>query len=80
MSKKKIIVEVLDEVASRLGNTRAVCKSSYVYPLLLERFENNGLSKYLKKINTLATSNDAAVKNNEKVLMQFLKESSKGTK
>ncbi len=80
MSKKKIIVEVLDEVASKLGNTRAVCKSSYVYPLLLERFENDGLSKYLKKINTLATSNNAAVENNEKVLMQFLKEASKDAK
>lgn len=78
MSKKKIIVEVLDEVARKLGNTRAVCKSSYVYPLLLERFENNGLAKYLKKINTQETSSSIALENNEKVLMQFLKDASKG--
>ena len=49
LPKKKVIVEVLDCVASKLGNTRAVCKSSYVYPLLLETFENDGLRKYLKK-------------------------------
>ncbi|RYG11508.1 MAG: DNA topoisomerase IB, partial [Chitinophagaceae bacterium] len=72
MSKKKIVVEVLDEVARRLGNTRAVCKSSYVYPLLLETYENGGLTKYLKKIN-----NTTSVENDEKVLLQFLKAAAK---
>jgi len=72
MSKKKIIVEVLDAVAAKLGNTRAVCKSSYVYPLLLDTFEKEGLSKYLKKINSTTS-----VENDEKVLLQFLKETSK---
>ena len=72
MSKKKIIVEVLDVVAAKLGNTRAVCKSSYVYPLLLDTFEKEGLNKYLKKINSTTS-----VENDEKVLLQFLKETSK---
>ncbi|MEJ5994199.1 DNA topoisomerase IB [Pedobacter sp. Du54] len=72
MSKKKIIVEVLDVVAAKLGNTRAVCKSSYVYPLLLETFEKEGLTKYLKKINSTTSQ-----ENDEKVLLQFLKETSK---
>ncbi|HTM99812.1 MAG TPA: hypothetical protein VL088_13745 [Pedobacter sp.] len=73
MSKKKIIVEVLDEVARKLGNTRAVCKSSYVYPLLLENFENDGLEKYLKRIHVKEPRTTAAIENDEKVLMQFLK-------
>jgi DNA topoisomerase-1 len=73
MNKKKVIVEVLDCVASKLGNTRAVCKSSYVYPLLLETFENEGLKKYLKKINTLKPSSLTAIENDEKVLLSFLK-------
>ncbi len=72
MSKKKIIVEVLDEVARKLGNTRAVCKSSYVYPLLLETYEKEGLSKYLKKIN-----NTTSIENDEKVLLKFLKDNVK---
>lgn len=74
MSKKKIVVEVLDCVASKLGNTRAVCKSSYVYPLLLETFENEGLQKYLKKINTVKPDSVTAMQNDEKVLLQFLKQ------
>lgn len=77
MSKKKVIVEVLDEVARKLGNTRAVCKSSYVYPLLLETYENNGLSKYLKKINTKKSASITALQSDEKVLLQFLKDTSK---
>lgn len=71
--KKKVIVEVLDCVAAKLGNTRAVCKSSYVYPLLLEAFENDKLSKYLKKVNTKPAVSASALENDEKVLMQFLK-------
>ena len=73
VAKKKITVEVLDCVASKLGNTRAVCKSSYVYPLLLETFENEGLQKYLKKINTVKPNSVTAMQNDEKVLLQFLK-------
>ncbi|WP_442590455.1 DNA topoisomerase IB [Pedobacter sp. AW31-3R] len=72
--KKKIIVHVLDCVASKLGNTRAVCKSSYVYPLLLEAFENDRLEKYLKKIHTTQPDTIKAMENDEKVLMKFLKE------
>lgn len=71
--KKKVIVQVLDCVASKLGNTRAVCKSSYVYPLLLEAFENDTLGKYLKKINVNRAHTRLGMENDEKVLMQFLK-------
>ena len=72
-SKKKIIVEVLDCVASKLGNTRAVCKSSYVYPLLLQAFENDQVGKYLKRISKDQPNTLKALENDEKVLMQFLK-------
>ncbi len=75
--KKKIIVEVLDCVASKLGNTRAVCKSSYVYPLLLEAFENDQLSKYLKQVDTDKPHTQYAMENDEKVLMKFLKQAQK---
>ncbi|WP_316747393.1 DNA topoisomerase IB [Pedobacter gandavensis] len=71
--KKKVIVEVLDRVAAKLGNTRAVCKSAYVYPVLLEAFENDQLGKYLKRINVAELDTAAGIKLQEKVLMQFLK-------
>ena len=71
--KKKVILEVLDCVASKLGNTRAVCKSAYVYPLLLESFENEQLGKYLKRMNAGQLDTAAGQELQEKVLMQFLK-------
>jgi DNA topoisomerase-1 len=74
LPKKKAVVQVLDCVASKLGNTRAVCKSSYVYPMLLETFENEGLKKYLKKINTVKPDSVTAMQNDEKVLLEFLKQ------
>ncbi len=77
--KKKVIVEVLDCVAGKLGNTRAVCKSSYVYPLLLEAFENDELSRYLKKVNTKPSLSITALEKDEQVLMQFLRAAQKKT-
>ncbi len=73
LPRKKLVVRVLDNVAERLGNTRAVCKSAYVYPALLTAFEENKLSKYLREVNINANQYSS----NEKVLMLFLKDSIK---
>jgi DNA topoisomerase IB len=32
------IVSAVDAAAARLGNTRAVCRSSYIYPTILQRY------------------------------------------
>lgn len=71
--KMKIEVHVLDCVAERLGNTRAICKSSYVYPLLLEAFKDDSLQKWLKKMDTSERPTKDALENNEKVLLSFLR-------
>lgn len=75
-SKAKIEVEVLDCVAKKLGNTRAICKSSYVYPTLLEVYRNDMLNKWLKKIDTSDFPTEKAMENNERVLLSFLKHNS----
>ena len=38
--RRRTIVRVIDEVANRLGNTRAVCRSSYIHPAVLRAYEN----------------------------------------
>lgn len=73
LTRKKLVVEALDCVAKRLGNTRAVCKSSYVYPLLLSFFESGKLDRYLKKINCQTPHKSVGLQHDEKVLLQFLK-------
>lgn len=45
---KKNIAAVLDAVASKLGNTRTVCKKYYVHPVLLDHYEKGTLQTCLK--------------------------------
>ncbi|WP_207423730.1 DNA topoisomerase IB [Desertivirga brevis] len=76
--RKKITNAVLDEVAARLGNTRAVCKKYYVFPSLIEAFERGDLYPYLKKITNITPKvTDVALNTNEKVLLKFLKDERK---
>jgi DNA topoisomerase-1 len=44
---KKKMVEALDIVARRLGNTRAVCRKYYVHPLILEMYCDRRLDNFL---------------------------------
>jgi len=72
--RKKISLAVLDEVSSRLGNTRSVCKKYYVFPPLIDAFENGTLLPYLKKVkNASSEITDVALTADEKVLLNFLK-------
>jgi len=77
LNTKKMVVQVLDCVAKKLGNTRAVCKSSYVYPLLITAYENNDLEKYLKKMNKSKKIDNAGLESDEKILLSFLRASAK---
>lgn len=43
---KRKIIAVLDEVASKLGNTRTVCKKYYVHPTVISSFEKGSIWKY----------------------------------
>jgi DNA topoisomerase-1 len=42
---KKTIVECIDQVAKRLGNTRAVCRKSYVHPAVLDAYLDGTIAK-----------------------------------
>ncbi len=46
---KHKIIEVLDEVASKLGNTRTVCKKYYVHPNVIAAYEKGSIWKYTTK-------------------------------
>lgn len=72
--RKKIIVEAIDQVAAKLGNTRAICKKSYVFPALLEEYENGSLQPYLSKLSRASDfTGEKGLNHDEKVLLSFLK-------
>jgi len=47
MEAKKKVLDALDIVAKRLGNTRTVCKKYYVHPVILDLFVNKQLERFL---------------------------------
>jgi DNA topoisomerase-1 len=72
--RKKVTLAMLDEVSSKLGNTRTVCKKYYVFPPLIESYENGSLYPYLKKVkNILPAAADTSLTIDEKVLLSYLK-------
>jgi DNA topoisomerase-1 len=53
--RRRSIVAAIDEVAERLGNTRAVCRKFYIHPLLLEARLNGVLGARLRRIKPRST-------------------------
>ena len=73
-SKKKV-VEALDEVSRKLGNTRTVCKKYYVHPGLIKLYEENSLNQYLNKLDEIEDPNISGdLTESEQVLMRILKQ------
>jgi DNA topoisomerase I len=42
---RRVTNELIDRVASRLGNTRTVCRNCYIHPLVLERWSEGRLAE-----------------------------------
>ena len=71
---KKKIVEALDEVSRKLGNTRTVCKKYYVHPEIIRMYEGNDLQQYLDRLDEIEEpKEDAMLTCSEQVLMKILR-------
>ncbi|MFN8310495.1 MAG: DNA topoisomerase IB [Chitinophagales bacterium] len=71
------VVEVLDKVARRLGNTRAVCKKYYVHPQLLQFYLDGKLQPWLEKLKAVRPKNDlGALTPEERIVAAFIREAS----
>ncbi len=72
--RKKNVNIALDEVSARLGNTRTICKKSYVFPPLLDAYLNGELLPYLRKITKAQGAVTAkGLDHDEKVLLSYLR-------
>lgn len=70
---KRKIVEALDIVSERLGNTRTVCKKYYVHPLILSLYESRKLEKYISELEEMEKDDDkASLSAEEKIVMKIL--------
>ena len=53
---RKRIVQAIDVVASRLGNTRAVCRRCYVHPAVLDAYMSDALPAALRRPDRMRKS------------------------
>lgn len=67
---KRRTLAAVDCVAARLGNTRAVCRKSYIHPAVLENFSNGTLPGILK---TCKGARGTGLDRDEKIALAFLK-------
>lgn len=68
-ARKRELVRALDEVAAKLGNTRAVCRKCYVHPAILEHyFAGRTLAAVRDAIDTETAGLDA----DERALLALL--------
>jgi DNA topoisomerase-1 len=65
---KRNVVNVLDTVAGKLGNTRTVCKKYYVHPTVIAAYESGSLWKY----EVTEQENAGELNPQEQVLLKLL--------
>ena len=71
---KKNVNVVLDQVAHQLGNTRTVCRKHYVHPQILEAYECENLTPYIKQKARFRQTSPHGLNGVEKLLLKFLKD------
>lgn len=69
---KKNVVAAIDEVAKQLGNTRAVCRKSYIHPAVIERYLEGTLAKSLTG-SAVSACKVSGVRADEAALMRLLR-------
>src|SRR5262249_38376906 len=77
-TKKRQWAAALKETAEALGNTPAVCRKSYVCPLLLKSFERDRVvTRYFKSVDEVVSYRGVNLHPAEKSLLRFLKRQSR---
>lgn len=71
---KQTVVDAVNETAELLGNTPAVCRTAYIYPSLLSRFEKGEvINNYFDTVEKLISYRGVSLHPAERALMRFLK-------
>ena len=72
--KKKNIVRAIKQVAEELGNTPAVCRSSYIHPAILAAYEKGITLAEFQPRNGRSIRKVARLEPEEKALIRFFKQ------
>lgn len=76
-ARKRKVVEAIKETAEVLGNTPAVCRSSYICPEIINDFESGRvIDRYFSSLNQLISYRGQKLHPAEKSLLRFMKRTS----
>ena len=71
---KKTILTSFDAAASGLGNTRAVCRSYYVHPKIVETYEDGSIVPYFDKVKNESVKDYTKLSETEKVMLKLIED------
>lgn len=71
--KKSNIIAAYDAAAEALGNTRSVCRSSYVHPKVVDLYETGEILSYFEKVER-KRSTKPHISQTEEVLLEVLRD------
>jgi DNA topoisomerase-1 len=75
-SRKRMVVKAIKETANTLGNTPAVCRSSYICPEIINHFEKGKvIDNYFTTLDQLITYRGRKLHAAEKSLLTLMKRS-----
>ncbi len=70
---EKNVVQAVDAVAQRLGNTRAIARSSYVSPRIIDHYpEGAVIAYYSERIEEIIAAEQSDLTEGEKALLELL--------
>jgi DNA topoisomerase-1 len=73
-ARKRNVREAIREVAEHLGNTPAVCRSSYVFPTVIRSYEEGRvLREYFDHVGELTQDRARKVERSERALLELLR-------
>jgi len=71
---KKALNFVIEQVSSRLGNTKAVCRSHYIHPQILSNFEGHRFNEAVTETELkIKVKHNKFMEDDELLLLEFLK-------
>lgn len=79
VDRQRKIVEAIKETADMLGNTPAVCRSSYICPEIINSFEKGKIiGSHFSSPNQIVSYRGRKLHAAEKSLLRFMKQNAKG--
>lgn len=70
---KKNIAKAVESVASRLGNTRTVCRKCYIHPAIFDAYLDGSLIKTLQQKAAQLKSNSKSLTAQENIVLKLLR-------